>query len=436
MSYDMKKPTQFIPTFIINLKNRNERREHILAEFVNRAAFDIHLIEPIPDKIAAKSLWLTVKRIVQLGMAAHHDFILLCEDDHCFTKNFSIGELYNCISEADDLHCEILCGGVNSVRSTFSVSKNLYWMEQFTGLQFTIIFCRFYSTLLQLPFDNEDCADILISRFAKQKFVIHPFISVQKEFGYSDVTISNNQAGFISDLFLKASERVHNLKKVADFYKKFPVSISQETNYDNVYIPTFVLHDTSDKRHSENIQNQFVSRTEFDISIINRPAGADTGLLIKSIVKEALINGDDLIIIVSDTICFSSHYNKSLFINTVIQANQSGASLLLGNTFGFDSAVFTAPGIAWLNSFSGSDMLIIFKPMYKAILNDPHNREPDGSDKLSALTSHKMIIYPFIIESNSNLAPEDHFFVVAAEKRLGFIQSSQSELLVSGIIKT
>lgn len=43
---------------------------------------------------------------------------------------------------------------------------------------------------------------------------------MQKEFGYSDVTILNNEKGKVERLFKKTSGRLNILKKVKDFYDK------------------------------------------------------------------------------------------------------------------------------------------------------------------------------------------------------------------------
>lgn len=412
-----------IPTFIINLSRRIDRKESILAEFSARPEFEIHLVEPIPDKLKTTSLWLTVKQIIRHSMSAGYDFVLLIEDDHVFTDQYNAYDLGQHIRLAAGIHADILCGGLNSVKSTFCLSPNLYWIEQFTGLQFTIIFRKCYSSILESPFNDDDCADIVISNLAKRKVVVHPFISVQKDFGYSDVTVSNNKTGLIDKLFIETSERIQNLKNVADFYKDRAAGIPAETNYDSVYIPTYVLHDFGNENLLKHIQVQFGAKPEYDLTLIDRSQGNDKSLLVRSIIETATKSEDEIIIIVSDTITFSADYDKHRFIHLIIQAHQLGAALLLGNTFGFDSAVFLTSEVSWVNSFSGSDMLILFKPIYQAILNDAPDRIADGSDKLSALTSHKMVIYPFVIQPHPLFAADDLSFSRMTEQRLAHINS-------------
>ena len=45
-----------------------------------------------------------------------------------------------------------------------------------------------------------------------------PFISVQKEFGYSDVTFFNNTPNYVGKLFEKTSKELSVLNKVKKYY--------------------------------------------------------------------------------------------------------------------------------------------------------------------------------------------------------------------------
>lgn len=45
-----------------------------------------------------------------------------------------------------------------------------------------------------------------------------PLVAIQKDFGYSDVTISNNQTGKISQLFTETAQRLDKLKRIFDEY--------------------------------------------------------------------------------------------------------------------------------------------------------------------------------------------------------------------------
>lgn len=65
--------------------------------------------------------------------------------------------------------------------------------------------------------EDEDTADGVLSELASCKLVIHPFISEQKDFGYSDVTQSNQEhAGRIREHFAWANRKFDTLKAILE----------------------------------------------------------------------------------------------------------------------------------------------------------------------------------------------------------------------------
>ena len=73
---------------------------------------------------------------------------------------------------------------------------------------------------MNADFGKFDVADEFLSRILTNKMVLYPFISVQREFGYSDVTPSNNQKGKITQLFIDTAQRLDRLNNI---YEKFHV---------------------------------------------------------------------------------------------------------------------------------------------------------------------------------------------------------------------
>ncbi|MFK2249200.1 hypothetical protein ACIXO6_15670 [Bacteroides fragilis] len=49
---------------------------------------------------------------------------------------------------------------------------------------------------------------------------IYPFISVQKDFGYSDVTVYNGTPGMISNYFSQANYRLRMIHHVSHKFKE------------------------------------------------------------------------------------------------------------------------------------------------------------------------------------------------------------------------
>lgn len=203
--------------FIINLPTRTDRYKHSVNQFKSKQnLFSINFISPIPHTHPNISFWNTIKEIISNNN--DKDFIIICEDDHLFTKDFNEIYLDKCIDNANILDADILLGGVSWMDKPLQVNDNLFWVNAFNGLQFCIIFKKMYSTILSADFTENDFADFKISELTENIFVIHPFISIQKEFGYSDVTPQNNEKDRVKNLFIGTDKTLKYLKKVKKFY--------------------------------------------------------------------------------------------------------------------------------------------------------------------------------------------------------------------------
>lgn len=202
--------------FAINLPKRKDRYEHIVSVFSGIKVFDFQVKSCVPNEKGNVSLWLTIKQIIEENI--EESYIIICEDDHYFTEDFSEEDLLQNIQKAQSLEADILSGGVSWFDIAVQVNENLFWLKTFNGLQFTIIFQKFFSKILEVDFEERESADFKISSITKNIFVVVPFISKQKEFGYSDVTLLNNEKGKVEKLFQKTSTRLNVLKKVKQFY--------------------------------------------------------------------------------------------------------------------------------------------------------------------------------------------------------------------------
>lgn len=401
--------TNTLLTFIINLKKRTDRKRHIIREFEGRHEFFYKIIEPLADENAAVSLWNTIRLLIQNAITNHDEMIMICEDDHQFTPHYSKELLFRCIAEAQEQKCDILSGGPSCVKSTFRRSADLYWMEDFTGLQFTVIFRRFFQRMIDFEFLPVHAADIAISNLSDNKLFIFPYVSTQKEFGYSDVTYKNNEQGRVEALFSKSAERVEALNAVVAFYRDLEREEFDDSVCQNVYFPTYILHDPNSTERLRNIQEQFKNKGEFEVTIMEAPGyHTDRHVYtekIKEVIQSAVVNDDDIIIVCQDTHEFTAHYTAVFLIRNILEAHQQGAGLLLGGLRAFDSAVLLSPNRFWLSSFSGSQFIVIFKKAFDLILAEAFEEESTPDDELSAVTSHKMVVFPFISADKTRMDP-------------------------------
>ena len=197
----------YIPIFAINLPERTDRKKHITLEFSERKEFELHFVAASRNSNSRMGLWQSIVRIVRKAAAANEQFVAICEDDHYFTKNYSPNLLMKEMQLAFQLGADILSGGIGGFGRALKRAFHLYEVDWFWCTQFIVIYSSLFDSILSYDFKEQDTADGVLSALAHRKLVIYPFISEQKDFGYSDVTRSNQEnAGKIREHFKRANQ--------------------------------------------------------------------------------------------------------------------------------------------------------------------------------------------------------------------------------------
>lgn len=208
-----------IPTYIVNLKSRKDRLAHIQKEFKNKPEFNIEIIDAVQHKIGSYGLWLSLKKVLKKAIKNDDDVIIFVEDDHSFTENYQWDYLLKNIIEANKQGVDILLGGIGGgFKNIVPITKNRFWIDHFWCTQFTIIYKHFYQRILDVEFTEKDAIDRFLSILTSNKMVLYPFVSIQKDFGYSDATLEKFRDNTISEYF-KKSETI--LKIYADAVQRF-----------------------------------------------------------------------------------------------------------------------------------------------------------------------------------------------------------------------
>ncbi|WP_293788736.1 hypothetical protein [uncultured Pedobacter sp.] len=215
-----QEPTEFtIPTYIINIKERTDRLAFILSEFNKRQEFDISVIEACTHKIGAVGLWQSILKIVNLAIQNDDDVIIICEDDHEFTNDYNSKYLVGNIIDAHEQGAEILSGGIGHFGYAVPLTLNRYWVNPFQSTQFIVLYKSIFPKILKYKFKKTDVADLVLASLTSHKMVLYPFISRQKDFGYSDITPQHNeQPGLVKEMFRRTEER---LRKIQQAYIKY-----------------------------------------------------------------------------------------------------------------------------------------------------------------------------------------------------------------------
>ena len=210
-----------IPVYVINLENRTDRLQHIKGQFNGKTEFELNIIKACKHENGALGLWLSITNVIKLALEKEEDVIIICEDDHQFTESYSCKMLIDSIIEADQHGANILIGGIGGYKNAVPLANALCWVDNFWSTQFLVIYKRFFHKILDEPFTEvHDTADGKFSEMTSNKMVIFPFISVQKDFGYSDISeVAKNHRGLSTEeLFKHADSKLKKLYAARDFY--------------------------------------------------------------------------------------------------------------------------------------------------------------------------------------------------------------------------
>lgn len=393
---------QPLPVFAVNLKSRPERRDHIRKEFDGRAEFMLTIVEAEEHERGAMGLWKTISKLLRTVAANQDDLLILCEDDHQFTADYSPALLLEGISRGRELGADVVLGGVSWFSGALQVTDGLFWVDKFSGLQFTVIYRKFFSTILDANFGPRDVPDYKIAALTDHKFFIHPFISTQREFGYSDATKNNNVAGHVDTLFRNSAECAHSLKYITDVYRdrrrleeEKDVEIEEDFS-----IPTYVIHSSGREDRLNHIQTEFSGKSEFSMTVVEAtsyPATAQSLMLdIRKIVDTAESRGEEVIIICEDDHRFTEHHTRDYLMRNIVDAYTQNAEILSGGVGRFDQVVPVTESLYWVNSISHLQFIVLFRSVFAKVLDEPIGDITDIKEILTQVTSHKMLLFPFV----------------------------------------
>lgn len=209
-----------IPVYVINLPERTERLESIYETFKGKNEFELNIIPAIKRERGADGLWQTIYSIVEKANDGDDEVIIICEDDHVFTPAYERDLFIDEVIAAGQSGCQMLLGGIGNYKNAVPLSKNRLWIDWSWCTQFVVLYRTAFQSILDSTFGEKDVADEFLSLLLSNKMVLYPFISRQKDFGYSDVTASNNNKGQIEDLFDQTEAR---LNKMMEAYQKYCV---------------------------------------------------------------------------------------------------------------------------------------------------------------------------------------------------------------------
>lgn len=168
----------------------------------------------------------------------------------------------------------------------------------------------------------------------------------------------------------------------------------------DVVIPAYIisLKDESERLH--HILAEFHGKNEFSVKIIDsiKHEHKDIQLWnnIVTIAKMAIENDDDVIILVQDDHLFTDSYTKDYLLKNILDANDCNALILSGGNGGFDNVVPLNENRYWVDTLMSIQFLVLYKGLFKKIVKYKFKDDDTADGVLSGITSHKMLLFPFI----------------------------------------
>lgn len=390
-----------ISTYIINLKKRTDRKAYINKQFKGRSEFDVHFFNAIEHNIPAVGLYQSIYAIVEEAQEKKLPFVLICEDDHTFTDNYDTELFMAYISRLQQYQTDLFLGGVSWFECGVRIERDLYWVNKFTGTQFMIICSSFYQRILKSPFENHNIIDRWMCRLTEHILVSVPMLSIQKDFGYSDVTIKNNTPGKVDKLFSVTADRWQALNDIYDHIRRSKSKYQLvDQQYEEMQLPTYVINLAHRPDRLKHIKQQFSDKKEFNVSVVEGCEEKDGALglwnSIRKVVQLAIENDEDIILMCEDDHTFSSAYNKKHLFDTIYRGASLGADIILGGISNVRQTIAVNDHLCWIDKFQCTQFTIIYSSIFEAIL-ETEFVEGDAADlKLSNMTVNKYVIHPFI----------------------------------------
>lgn len=404
-----------ISVFAINLTTRSDRRKHIKEQFHKRDEFNLEIFNAKTSENPANGLWESLRGVISVAKNRSLEYVIVCEDDHEFTSEYSYEKLDSAINFSVDNQIQIILGGPSWVDNFFCIRQDVFFVNKFTGLQFAVIFKNAYDIVLNAVFETNDVADLKLSILLDRKIFLFPYLSVQRDFGYSDVTIANNTPGKITTLYDDVIDRV------AYFFKRqlfFSQILSQNTPQERsrtgqISITTFAV--CSSYEDVTKIKEIFKNTPEFDLNYFMderycRTAGISTAAFI-SVIMEANKRGEDVVLICDGSHEFTDCYRSNLLHSYIVNSYLNGAEMLFGGQPEIDYSLPVSNGRFWFHSVTSSHFTVIYKSIFKAILESRADTSIPLTKFLTDVSDRKFLIVPFISVSTRSNSKFDNFSI-------------------------
>jgi GR25 family glycosyltransferase involved in LPS biosynthesis len=185
--------------YVINLKERTDRKEQIIQDFAKYTNVHLEFIEGIKHEDGAQGCFLSHKKCIQLAKENKMEYIIVVEDDCCPNENFE-SRLNTILEYLKSRTWGIFLGGVNQTKHKNVLKKDRFNEETFLDINFgtTAHFIIYHNSSYDF-FLNLDAAIIDMCWSGHiNAIAILPFLAVQRV-SYSNIEkMKINYAGALN----------------------------------------------------------------------------------------------------------------------------------------------------------------------------------------------------------------------------------------------
>lgn len=136
-----------ITAYIINLKHRTDRRDHMINE-IKKLPISYEFVEGIVDE--TKTCFQSQKKCIQLAKENNLPYVLVLEDDAVFTDHV-IEILEKTFSEVQTMNWDMFFLGANLQAPASRISDSLLKLNGAYAAHAYIVNAQFYDTIINLP---------------------------------------------------------------------------------------------------------------------------------------------------------------------------------------------------------------------------------------------------------------------------------------------
>jgi len=389
-------------TTIVLQKANNLTLQH---QFENRGEFCCQTINLEPENFKLQILNAIIQ-VLKSTAESEKDFLVFCLNDHEFSEDYDTVNFDKNIKRAQELEADVLVTGLSYFCCSIPIDENLSWVESLESAQFIVMFKRFYQTFVRsFAIPNESFHN-RIARLSQNKILLTPFFSIIKNVyaidSIENFDVSDSKKNSAVLKALQVSDKFYN------FYGNLQKAIENDDStlsVDDISIPTYIINLPERTDRYLHIVNQFKDKSEFDLKIIeaHKHSIGAVGLwiTIRKIIKLALENDDDIIIICEDDHEFTSDYDNLDLFRNIFEGFQQNIDYINGGTSTINVVVPVSRDRFWVDSTRATQFMIIYKRLYEKILNYEFSKEVIADIILSNLAETKMILFPFISKQHN-----------------------------------